>query len=38
LMVKFFHWYTDKNNLSVYINKIIDGIIMGFKKINFTMT
>jgi hypothetical protein len=38
LMIKFFHWYIDKNNLSVYINEIIDGIIMGFKKINFTKT
>jgi hypothetical protein len=38
LMVKFFHRYTDKNNLSIYINKIIDGITMGFKKTNLRLT
>jgi len=31
-MVKFVHKYTDRNNSSVYTDKITDNITMEFKK------
>ena len=37
-MVKFVHKYTDEKNLSIYTDRIMDDIIVRFKKINHTVT
>lgn len=37
-MVKFISKYTDKNNPSVYTDRITNDITIGFKKANHTVT